>query len=230
MTPFDALRYQRLMDGLEAVKISFGRLERSLRFDPEFYKKGHLEVEAALKKKGSSRLGSICSLFDGPFGSELLADAYTQEGIPILRMQNISKDGSLKLDDVLFVSENDSDYLKKYEAFPGEVVSTKIGFLGHSTVLTSSYEKYIFRRELTRFKINRDINLNPYYLATFLIQDLGAVNFIDMQVVQREIECYLLVKEKFQLLYLIMLSKTISKTLLNTLTKKAEVGRHLSTS
>ncbi|MDS3861537.1 N-6 DNA methylase [Thermosynechococcaceae cyanobacterium BACA0444] len=177
VTPFDAVRYQQLMDGLEAVQISFSQLEKSLRFDPEFYKKEHLEVETILMRKEPHRLGSLCNLFDGPFGSELLADTYAADGIPILRMQNVSKIGSLELDDVLFVSEEDAGNLKKYEAFPGEVVSTKIGFLGYSTVLTSAYQKYIFRRELTRFKINKTIKLNPYYLATFFNSKFGRSQF-----------------------------------------------------
>ena len=175
--PFDQTKYDRLMDGLEAVEISFSKLESIFRLDSDFYKKEHLKAEKILEAKSSNRLGDLCRLYDGPFGSELLADAYTLTGTPVLRMQNVSEAGSLELDDVQFISNEESERLNKFEAFPGDIVSTKIGFLGYSTVLTPTYKRYIFRRELTRFKINDEKSINPYYLATFFNSKFGRGQF-----------------------------------------------------
>jgi restriction endonuclease S subunit len=63
--------------------------------------------------------------------------------------------------------------LIKYTAYPGDVVVTKVGFLGYSTVLTNEYDKYIYKREITRIcPIDKEY-LNPYYLSTFFNTDHG---------------------------------------------------------
>src|SRR5690349_2587545 len=94
------------------------KLEDSLRFDPEFFQKEHLRIETILKTLNAERLGEICDLFDGPFGSELLAEDYVEAGVPILRMQNITNDGSPNLVDVEMISEQSATRLSKYHARP----------------------------------------------------------------------------------------------------------------
>ena len=81
-------------------------------------------------------------MYDGPFGSELLSFAYSKNGVPALRMQNVPKDDLPIIDNVEFITEEEADRLTKYVAFAGEVVTTKIGALGYSTVLPSLHERY----------------------------------------------------------------------------------------
>ena len=149
---------------VQKAKIS----QEDIRIDPEFYHPLYLELERKLSKKNNLPLGGLCYLYDGPFGSELLANSYSEGGVPVLRMQNITKDGLLELGNVKYISEYQADELSKHIAYPGEVVTTKIGFLGYSTVLSKEYKRYFFRRELTRLEIKDRAILNPYYLATFL--------------------------------------------------------------
>ncbi|AKB19530.1 restriction endonuclease subunit S [Methanosarcina sp. WWM596] len=144
-----------------------------MRLDPEFYHPSHLHLEKLLTKREYSLLGDLCNLFDGPFGSTLLADSYSSYGVPALRMQNITYRGLLNISNVEYISDDDADNLKKHIAYPGEVVVTKIGFLGYSTVLPKDFERYFFRREITRIKIKNKKALNPYYLATFFNTKYG---------------------------------------------------------
>lgn len=144
-----------------------------LRFDPEFYEPKNLKLEALLKRHNSVPLGNLCYLHDGPFGSELLSSSYSNDGVPALRMQNVSKDGLPLLGNVEFITEDEADRLHKHIAFAGEVVTTKIGFLGYSTVLPNLYERYFFRRELTRLVIKEYVKLRPQYLAAFLNTSYG---------------------------------------------------------
>lgn len=144
-----------------------------LRIDPEFYEPTNLELENILQHHKSVPLGELCYLYDGPFGSELLSSSYSKDGVPALRMQNVSKDGLPNLDNVEFISEDEADRLHKHIAFSGDVVTTKIGFLGYTTVLPNNYERYFFRRELTRLVIKEGVKLLPQYLATFLNTSYG---------------------------------------------------------
>jgi type I restriction enzyme M protein len=50
MTPFDAMRYQRLMDRLEAIEIQFSKLELPSRIDAEVYQKVYLELRNTIQK------------------------------------------------------------------------------------------------------------------------------------------------------------------------------------
>ncbi len=143
------------------------------RLDPEFYEPKNIKLERQLQKTNSIPLGELCDLHDGPFGSELLSSSYSRNGVPALRMQNVTKYGLPKLDNVEFIPEHEAGRLIKHIAYAGEVVTTKIGFLGYSTVLPSTYERYFFRRELTRLVIKDGVNLVPDYLATFLNTSYG---------------------------------------------------------
>ena len=145
------------------------------RIDPEFFEPKYLKIENLLKTKNSITLGNLCNLYDGPFGSDLLSSSYSENGVPALRMQNITKDGFPNLDNVEFIAEQEANRLIKHIAYAGEVITTKIGFLGYSTVLPSSYKRYFFRRELTRLVIKDTSQINPYYLATFLNSSYGRI-------------------------------------------------------
>ncbi len=149
------------------------RADNYSRIDPEFFQPFHIETANLLNRIGSRKLGCLADLFDGPFGSVLHADKYTDSGVPVLHMQNVSKEGFLLLDDPDFISVEDANTLYKHIAYPGDVIVTKIGFLGYATVLPEDYPRYFFRRETTRVKIRDLKTINPHYLATFLNSSIG---------------------------------------------------------
>lgn len=137
------------------------------RLDPEFYDKKYKLITDLIRSKPHLRFGNACQLFDGPFGSDFHSSGYAEHGVPIIRMQNIKKIGLFDDDGIEFVSDNDANILQKHTAYPGDVITTKIGFLSYSAILPKTYGKYIFRRELTRVVIN-DNRLRAAYLSTFL--------------------------------------------------------------
>ncbi len=126
---------------------------------------------------GSKRLGDICDLYDGPFGSYLLAEDYSDGGIPLLRMQNVTKEGMPNLSDVQTIPHQSASRLSKYYAYPNDLVVTKIGFLGYATVLPEDYPLYIFRRELTRCLPFNVESYLPAFLAAFFNGRFGRGQF-----------------------------------------------------
>lgn len=67
-----------------------------------------------------------CRLQDGPFGSNLKSEHYTDEGVRVLRLQNVGV-GVFKDDDQAFISEDHFSALKKHECRPGDVLVATLG-------------------------------------------------------------------------------------------------------
>lgn len=72
-------------------------------------------------------LGDLASKFsDGPFGSNLKSEHYTESGVRVVRLQNIGV-GEFVDDDAAYISEQHFSKLRKHECVPGDVL---VGTLG----------------------------------------------------------------------------------------------------
>lgn len=170
------MKYNALLEGLEAVEIRKSNITNHFRLDSEFFKKEYLAIESRLVEIGCEKLDSISKLYDGPFGSDFLSSGYVNQGVPIIRMQNIKENGLFDENEIEFVTEEDADNLSKHIAYPGEVVTTKIGFLGYTTVLPDLFPRYVFRREITRIQLQTKL-ISTFYLSTFLNSEYGRKQF-----------------------------------------------------
>lgn len=72
-------------------------------------------------------------LVDGPFGSNLPASAYTQDGVPVIRGSNLSL-GIERFDsnEFVYVSEEDANKLSRSLCKPGDIAFTKKGTIGQT--------------------------------------------------------------------------------------------------
>jgi type I restriction enzyme S subunit len=72
-------------------------------------------------------LGQLATKFsDGPFGSNLKSSHYTEDGVRVVRLQNIGV-GTFHDTDKAFVSEQHFESLKKHECLPGDVLVGTMG-------------------------------------------------------------------------------------------------------
>lgn len=72
-------------------------------------------------------IGDLASKFsDGPFGSHLKSEHYTESGVRVVRLQNIGV-GEFVDDDAAYISEQHFSKLRKHECVPGDVL---VGTLG----------------------------------------------------------------------------------------------------
>ena len=86
--------------------------------------------DPATNPKGwsSKPLGALAKKFsDGPFGSNLKTEHYTETGIRVIRLQNIGV-GEFVNDDAAYIDSRHFDALKKHECLPGDVL---VGTLGN---------------------------------------------------------------------------------------------------
>lgn len=72
-------------------------------------------------------LGSLSTKFsDGPFGSNLKSEHYTETGIRVIRLQNIGV-GEFSDNDAAYISAQHFAKLNKHECFPGDVLVATLG-------------------------------------------------------------------------------------------------------
>jgi len=145
------------------------------RFDAEYYNPKYLKLIKNLDKLRDLRtLDDVARVFDGPFGSQLHCSDYVQEGIPFLRVQNV-KENEINLNNLVFISKEDHERLKRSALVPGNVVMTKTGWLGIAAVIPRSLEECNIRADLAGIVIKQEYKktINPYYLASYLNSKFG---------------------------------------------------------
>ena len=73
------------------------------------------------------------SVGGGPFGSNLKASDYTDEGVRIIQLQNIGE-GRFHDDYAIYTSEGKADELLSNNIYPGEIILSKMGEIGRAHV------------------------------------------------------------------------------------------------
>ncbi|MDD2734560.1 MAG: restriction endonuclease subunit S [Desulfuromonadaceae bacterium] len=155
------------------------------------------------------RLKDICSedkysFVDGPFGSDLKNDEYTDTGIPLIQLNNIVN-GQHILNETRFVSEDKADSLCRHNAFPGDIVIAKMAEpVARAAVVRNDYERYVIVADCIRLAVSQKevyvpflvnaIN-SPFFRAnaeclssgiTRLRINLGAVKKLQIALPERE--------------------------------------------
>lgn len=109
----------------------------------------------------------------GPFGKALMADEYTDSGVPVLRGINVNQ-GRFHDDDFVFIDDQTADRLSKFESFPGDVLLVHKGTLGQIGLMPRErkFERYIMGNSMMRVRCDPD-KLLPEYLYYWLSSSQG---------------------------------------------------------
>ena len=81
------------------------------------------------------------SIVDGPFGSSLKFSDYHPDGIPIIRIQNISADGQFIDKDFLYISQQKYEELRRSAVQKGDILISRVGTLGNTCIYPGTYNK-----------------------------------------------------------------------------------------
>ena len=140
VTPFDAVRYQRLMDGLEAAEVKYSEIltgASTLRFDSEYYKKEFLADEKVLKVK-SNQFEKFSHLDLGVDASAFYPsiEPYYGEGdLPFLRVADVNKTIDYN-NCVTIPTQLTSQHSTLKTASPGDILLTKGGSVARVGLVT----------------------------------------------------------------------------------------------
>ncbi|MEH2354204.1 N-6 DNA methylase [Nostoc sp.] len=165
VAPFDAVRYQQLMDGLEATELSWNEvLDNNIyfRIDSEYYYKRFIEADKVTRRKSCQKISEVATVTDGEHGSP---DIDEDSGIIYLSGQNV-KGNFLDLSDIQYCSKRLHNKNLRSSVKVGNVLISIVGTVGNASVV---YEKFTGNtdRNVATIK-NIDSTFSPYFVSTFL--------------------------------------------------------------
>lgn len=105
---------------------------------------------------------------DGPFGSNLKTEHYSDSGIQVIRLQNIGINEFVEKD-ITYVNTNHyENVLKKYSCYPNDVV---IATMGEPNIRACIVPKHVNvavnKADCVLFRVNPNLS-NPYYISHLL--------------------------------------------------------------
>jgi hypothetical protein len=117
-------------------------------------------------------LGSLARVVCGPFGSAVTEKDYTESGVPLLRISDLTTEGEIDESDMRFISEPLADSLASTQMAPGDLVVSQRGTLGTPAVIPSTRPKWNISANLIGIT---DLEaLPPEFVQFFLASGPGA--------------------------------------------------------
>jgi type I restriction enzyme, S subunit len=155
----------------ESYALRRGELEG--RFSAEYYRTEFRELFTRLRTEfpGIKGLGNYAEIVCGPFGTEITLSDYVADGVPLLRISNITDEGGLDLSEVKYIAPEKSRRLSTTRVTAGDMVISQRGTLGMPAVISS--EAPIFNISANLIAIRKISDLRPEFIQLFLASRLG---------------------------------------------------------
>jgi type I restriction enzyme S subunit len=113
------------------------------------------------------------AIVDGPFGTQLHHDEYVSDGVPVVRIVNLSYDGRFLNDDLVFITERKAEELSRSTVNPNDIIIAKTGAtIGKLGMFPVSYERGIIASSCLKITPNSNL-INPKYLLHLLTSEYG---------------------------------------------------------
>ena len=181
MSPFDAEKYKRLLDGLEASEIAMCDLKtdnEKFRIDDEFFLKKYVKAYSVIKERLYDRFGDIIEVLTDYHANgsyEILNKNVTivdyKEYAYMVRSTDLEK---MEFSgDVRYVDQHAYEYLKKTKLFGGEILINKIGAPGRVYLMPSLNAPATLGMNLFMVKLKSDCEYNAKYIWAFFNSTFG---------------------------------------------------------
>jgi type I restriction enzyme S subunit len=134
---------------------------------------GRIPVEWGRRSIRSLGAGHPSTVQTGPFGAQLHAEDYVEDGVPLLLIRNL-QDGRIDVDGMPRVREADATRLSRYALQPGDVVFSRVGRVGSCFLVEPEHDGWLISGQLLRVRMVKDVVDNRYLyraLASKYAQD-----------------------------------------------------------
>lgn len=114
------------------------------------------------------RLKYCCSVKTGPFGTQLSADEYTEEGIPIINVKNIGY-GVIKDVDLDKIPLSVKERLSAHILYCGDIVFGRKGAVDKHALISRAQDGWVQGSDCMRVRVNSKIRpdfLNYYFSSS----------------------------------------------------------------
>ena len=147
--------------------VNLSEVKSANRMDAEFFQKKYEKLIKTLKNKNAKKLENFVKNYSTgfPFKSE----NYQEEGIPLIRINNIRK-GLIDLSDTAYLSEKDYLQSPKDTAKAGDIVLSMSGTIGMSAIIPDDIPRSSINQRILKFTIK---NINKDYLVLLLNSMVG---------------------------------------------------------
>ncbi|MEX0656519.1 MAG: restriction endonuclease subunit S [Nitrosopumilaceae archaeon] len=149
--------------------VNFDEVRKNTRFDSEYYQPKFQNMINELEKN-SKRIEPLGAILNLTKGIEVGSDAYTEEGIPFLRVSNITKFG-IEYNEIRYINNEIYNSLKtKFKPKKEELLLTKDASIGIAYVVREEKDQ-IISGGILRGRLKTDIDID--YLALILNSKIG---------------------------------------------------------
>lgn len=147
--------------------VNFSEIKSENRMDAEYFQPKYEKLISKLKSKNSKKLVDFVK--DYSTGFPFKSENYQEEGIPLIRINNIKK-GFLDLSDTTYLSERDFLLSPKDTAISGDIVLSMSGSIGITAIIPDNIPKCSINQRILRFSVK---NINKEYLTLVLNSVVG---------------------------------------------------------
>jgi type I restriction enzyme M protein len=170
VTPFDAVKYQRLMDGLEAVELNLTDVledNELLRIDSEYFKTEYLAKLKRIKKLLYRKIQEVAYVTDGIHES---IEFDEDSSINLISAQSPKEN-------IFDLSGNDCISPEQHKKNPrttlqkGDVIISTVGTVGNCAVVDETILPANSDRHVGIVRLEKDFQ--PHFLSTFLLSKYG---------------------------------------------------------
>ncbi|MBE8988163.1 N-6 DNA methylase [Nostoc sp. LEGE 12450] len=169
VTPFDAVKYQQLMDGLEAVEIMFSEIMEivDFRIDSDSYRKYIIKAFRTLESKSYWTIKELAKSVIN-FGAYSLCNyiEFIDEGFPFLVTKDIFNN-IIDFSQLHYISEEVHHILHKSHCKKGQILLTMAGaYLGQAAVFDEDFE-CSSNQAIAKITLNKN-SIARHFLSTFI--------------------------------------------------------------
>ena len=160
-----------MLEGLEISILNNHDIERTLRFDAEFYSKKNLLLENRLKALNANKLTDYAVISDGNHMS--ISDSFTDKGVPYYRGGDIYNMFIEQCPDPLYIPRSvfNMKTMQRSHLKKGDILMSIVGAIIGNLSLVSTDNDATCSCKLAI--IRPFANLSPEYMITFLMSEIG---------------------------------------------------------
>lgn len=163
------------LDGNKVFLVNSSLLEK--RLDAEYYQPYHYKDLQHLEQSpyNLKKLDHVCSrIVDGPFGSAIKASDYVDNGVPFIRVADVTRgEGTIRTDDMIFISKEAHQKISRSKVSPNDVVIAKTGAtMGAASLVPQEIPDANIRGDLGALTVITEQCL-PKYLITYINTPIG---------------------------------------------------------
>ena len=133
---------------------------------------GKIPIEWALKKIIELKSPDKSAIAMGPFGSNIRAENFVPNGVPVIRGTNFNFDKYVG-GEFVFLNDEKADELKGSNCKPGDLVFTHRGTIGQVAIIPKGkYSRYVISQSGMKLTVNEN-KINNEFLFYFFKSKVG---------------------------------------------------------